>query len=547
MSEPRPSLKIKLNTGPPRPPIQPAETPTSAMPRLKLNVNKPKAPDVQLLPEPIPASPAPKPKAPRKPRAKKDKPARTSNPTPKKRALEESILSDDDHDPIAISSSPPPPKKPKVTIKIKTKGAPSAPVASTPLTSGIRQIKFKGIKGKKLSASRPKGVGYDSEAEDNESDPAIEEDFILRLDTVPDEHREYVRRAIAEQRFGPKSQGGADIRLRFLRQDGRRAVVSIQGTNYAASLVDLPCIIEGMKSWDKKAWHKSVDISQMLLVLGPIKSEEDAYTFPMPKRDIDEKTMQFAHGLTPPMRWVRKRRFRKRINRAAIEDVEQEVERLLAEDAKALSSTWHMVDEKLLERERERERARRQQEEAQGEVGDYDEDDAEGEDDDEQYFGDPGESQTAVEDEMPDDFVSELERALERDEAGPEPSATTPSQPNNTNAPSPGSFAADTPMGAESPAATASKAATSGDEEEESSDEDAESMEEVDEDAVEQQQDLMRQREAIEDLQAAIKSQEGELERVQNNILKKKIVAKIQSLRAELESKQAAVGDGSED
>lgn len=545
MAEPRPSLKIKLNTGPPRPPVQPAETPTptSAMPRLKLNFNsKSKAPDVQPLPEPVPASPAPKPKAPRKPRVKKDKPARTSNPTPKKRALEQSILSDDDNDPIS-KSSPPPPKKPKVTIKIKTKGAPSAPLTSTPLTGGIRQIKFKGIKGKKLSASRPRGVGYDSEAEDNESDPAIEEDFILRLDMVPDEHREYVRRAIAEQRFGPKSQGGADIRLRFLRQDGRRAVVSIQGTNYAASLVDLPCIIEGMKSWDKKAWHKSVDVSQMLLVLGPIKSEEEASTFPLPKRDLDEKTMQFAHGLTPPMRWVRKRRFRKRINRALIEDVEQEVERLLAEDARAQSSTYHMVDEKLLERDR----ARRLQEEAQAEVGDYEEDDAEGEDDDEQYLGEPVDSQTAVEDDMPDDLVSEFERALEGDEAGPEPSATTPSQLTNTNAPSPGSFAADTPMAAESPAATASKAATSGDEEEESSDEDAESLDEVDEDAVEQQQDLMRQREAIEDLQAAIKSQEGELERVQNNILKKKIVAKIQSLRAELESKQAAVGDGAED
>ena len=542
MAEPRPSLKIKLHTGPPRPPIQPAETPTSAMPRLKLNFNKSKPPDVQPLPEPVPTSPAPKPKAPRKPRAKKEKPARTSNPTPKKRALEESIISDDDNDPIP-KSSPPPAKKPKVTIKIKTKGAPSAPLTSTPLTSGIRQIKFKGIKGKKLSASRPRGVGYDSEAEDNESDPAIEEDFILRLDMVRDDHREYVRRAIAEQRFGPKSQGGADIRLRFLRQDGRRAVVSIQGTNYAASLVDLPCIIEGMKSWDKKAWHKSVDVSQMLLVLGPIKSEEEAYTFPLPKRDLDEKTMQFAHGLTPPMRWVRKRRFRKRINRAAIEDVEQEVERLLAEDARAQSSTFHMVDEKQLERER----ARRQQEEAQAEVGDYEEDDAEGEDDDEQYFGETIDSQTVVEDDMPDDLVSEFERALEGDEAGLELSSSIPVPLNNTNAPSPGSFAADTPTAAESPVATASKAATSGDEEEESSDEDAESLEEVDEDAVEQQQDLMRQREAIEDLQAAIKSQEGELERVQNNILKKKLVAKIQSLRADLESKQAAVGDGSED
>jgi TATA-binding protein-associated factor Taf7 len=32
--------------------------------------------------------------------------------------------------------------------------------------------------------------------------------------------------------------------------------------------VDLPCIVEGMKSWDRRGWYKSADICQMLLVLG---------------------------------------------------------------------------------------------------------------------------------------------------------------------------------------------------------------------------------------------------------------------------------------
>lgn len=511
------------------------------MPKLKLNVKPPKTKPSDTRPpsEPIAQPPEPKPKAPRKPRVKKEKPARTSNPTPKKRALEASNLSDDDNEPLAEAS--PPLLKKRPIIKLKTKDPSSAPLTSNPLTSGIRQIKFKGIKGKKLSATRPKGVGYDSEAEDNESDPAIEEDFILRM--LPGEHCEYLRQAVAEQRFGPKSQGGADIRLRFLKQDGRRAVVSIQGSNYAASLVDLPCIIEGMKSWDKKAWHKSVDICQMLLVLGPIKTEDEAMNYPLPKKDLDQKTMQYAHGLTPPMRWVRKRRFRKRINRATIEDVEQEVERLLEEDAKAQSSTYAYVDVRQLEREREQ----RMQREMQADMEDYEAEDAEGEYDDQQYFGGAVESQAADEEEVQDDLAAEFERALEEDETEQEMSGTTPAQLTGTNAPSPGSFILDTPIAAESPAATPSKAATSGDDEDESSDEDAESLDEVDEDAVEQQQDLMRQREAIEDLQAAIKSQEAELERVQNNILKKKLVTKIQSLKAELDSKMAAMGEGADE
>ena len=241
------------------------------------------------------------------------------------------------------------------------------------------------------------------------------------------------------------------------------------------------------------------------------------------------------------MRWVRKRRFRKRVNRAAIEDVEKEVERLLAEDAKARSSRWTFVDVRQLEMER----AQRLEREMQAEMEGYDEEDAEGEDDDQQFYGEAVDTQ-AAEEEPEDDFELHLQQAFEEEEAEQDTSATTPAQLTSTNAPSPGSFALDTPIAAESPAATMSKAATSGDEDE-SSDEDADSIDDVDEDAVEQQQDMLRQREAIEDLQAAIKSQEAELERVQNNILKKKLVAKIHSLRAELESKMAAMGEGAEE
>ncbi|KAG8926230.1 hypothetical protein FRC01_009189 [Tulasnella sp. 417] len=52
----------------------------------------------------------------------------------------------------------------------------------------------------------------------------------------------------------------------------------------------------------------------------------------------------WGHGITPPLRHVRKRRFRKRISRAAIETVEQEMERLLDLDSQA-----DQVEYKVLE------------------------------------------------------------------------------------------------------------------------------------------------------------------------------------------------------
>jgi transcription initiation factor TFIID subunit 7 len=40
----------------------------------------------------------------------------------------------------------------------------------------------------------------------------------------------------------------------------------------------------------------------------------------------------WPHGVTPPLKHVRKRRFRKRVSRRAIEVVEEQVEELLGQD-----------------------------------------------------------------------------------------------------------------------------------------------------------------------------------------------------------------------
>lgn len=193
-------------------------------------------------------------------------------------------------------------------------------------------------------------MGYDSEASDRENDPAIEEDFILRMAGAGDSQCEYLSRAIDERKIGvPTAQGGVSFSLQFLHPHGRRALVKVDKQRYAATLVDLPCIIEGHKSWDRKTWYKGADICQMLLVLGPVEGEEQAKEYPLPA-DVDPKTFQYAHGLTPPMRNVRKRRFRKRVSNTVIQEVEDEVERLLQLDEESTGRTKAEVID--LDRER---------------------------------------------------------------------------------------------------------------------------------------------------------------------------------------------------
>lgn len=55
--------------------------------------------------------------------------------------------------------------------------------------------------------------------------------------------------------------------------------------------------------------------------LPPASGNPEAYIWP--------------HGITPPLRHVRKRRFRKRMSRRAIEVVEEQVEDLMKKDAEA--------------------------------------------------------------------------------------------------------------------------------------------------------------------------------------------------------------------
>lgn len=265
-----------------------------------------------------------------------DSPAAKRKPKPTAKSLAMADESDDDDD---FTAPAPPPPRPAVArtqsikLSIKPKGM------SAPQRTGTAILKVKGA-GK--PPVRPYGVGYDSEAEEAEADPAIESQFILRMLPGPD--CDLLRKSIEEKTIGKSvSQGGPGVYFRFFDREGRRAMITIQGRFYAASMVELPAVIESLKSWNKKDWVKTADVCQMLLVLGRVQNEDEAKKFPRPSY-VDPDSHRYPHGLTPPMRWVRKLRFRPRKSYIDVERAEAQMNRLLAEDEKATSTKYEMVD-----------------------------------------------------------------------------------------------------------------------------------------------------------------------------------------------------------
>ncbi|EJD03204.1 uncharacterized protein FOMMEDRAFT_20372 [Fomitiporia mediterranea MF3/22] len=162
---------------------------------------------------------------------------------------------------------------------------------------------------------------YDRELDSDDEDLSFEEQFILRF--PPGEDLEKLRKMVSAR------ETSNDVWIKF--KDSRRAVFHIGNNLYTAKLVDLPCIIESQKTLDNKQMFKVSDICQMLVVDDKIDSEDAVAN----QKGFNLDDFIWPHGITPPLHHVRKRRFRKRINRRTIETVEQEVERLLEEDAKA--------------------------------------------------------------------------------------------------------------------------------------------------------------------------------------------------------------------
>lgn len=174
----------------------------------------------------------------------------------------------------------------------------------------------------------------------------LESHFVLRL---PQEYASTVRR-IAQS-------GSMNLKDRLtiqLHADGRHGIVRVDRVPLAAKLVDLPCVLETMKTVDKKTFYKTADVCQMLVctldgdLYPPLEEPTGTVDGKTKKKDKDkDKKFIWNHGITYPLKNTRKRRFRKTAKKKYIEspDVEKEVKRLLSTDAEAVSVRWEVIAE----------------------------------------------------------------------------------------------------------------------------------------------------------------------------------------------------------
>lgn len=114
--------------------------------------------------------------------------------------------------------------------------------------------------------------------------------------------------------------------------------------------MDLPCIVESFKTVDEKNIYKTADISQMIVCTvdpEPEKAHQAPVLDEAAQVTLDKKFL-WPHGVTAPLKNVRKNRFRRSARKKASFDqasIEKEVARLLRMDQMAESVTWEVVYE----------------------------------------------------------------------------------------------------------------------------------------------------------------------------------------------------------
>ncbi|XP_076626418.1 TATA-box binding protein associated factor 7 [Colletes latitarsis] len=170
----------------------------------------------------------------------------------------------------------------------------------------------------------------------------LESQFILRL---PPEPARVLREIL---RSGLPLKDRLSIKL---ENDMRYGEVRFDHWLLHAKVVDLPTIVESLKTIDNKSFYKTADVCQLLIC----KEEDDHTTTdeesPVRQKKKDpnkvDKKFLWPHGITPPTKNVRRRRFRKTLKKKYVEapEIEKEVKRLLRVDNDAVNVKWEVICE----------------------------------------------------------------------------------------------------------------------------------------------------------------------------------------------------------
>ncbi|KPJ00603.1 PREDICTED: transcription initiation factor TFIID subunit 7-like [Papilio xuthus] len=178
------------------------------------------------------------------------------------------------------------------------------------------------------------------EKRDPEYPSELESQFVLRL---PEEPAKLLRDVL---------KTGENLKNRLTIQidnDMRHGEVRFDHWLMHAKIMDLPTIVESLKTIDNKSFYKTADICQMMIC----KDEPDTPTVeeesPSKNKKKDpykvDKKFLWPHGITPPTKNVRKRRFRKTLKKKYVEapEIEKEIKRLLRADNEAVSVNWEVI------------------------------------------------------------------------------------------------------------------------------------------------------------------------------------------------------------
>lgn len=185
----------------------------------------------------------------------------------------------------------------------------------------------------------------------------IENQFILRMPTIKSENgmlkphpaTTVLRQALVEAKTHEESAfDPLKDRLSIeLNPETRKGRVKFDNEVFEARLVDLPCIIESLKTTDKKVFYKSADICQMLVCKTKdetFSNSEDEKEKEKNQADFQLKKHLWPHGLAPPLKNVRRKRFRKCAKKKFIDyaEIEREVKQLFRADREAVKIDYEV-------------------------------------------------------------------------------------------------------------------------------------------------------------------------------------------------------------
>jgi transcription initiation factor TFIID subunit 7 len=208
----------------------------------------------------------------------------------------------------------------------------------------------------------------------NNSSIEIDNQFILRMPVIKQDNGSYKlhESTLALRELIEKAAGSTDPDLDPLKDrlfielntDTRKGRVKFDDHIFEARLVDLPCIVESLKTVDRKAFFKTGDICQMLVCRSqddePWSDQDEAmdpgnvkktrtnkaqYYDPMTNPAHGHlKKYQWPHGITPPLKNVRRKRFRKVARKKMVDyaDIEKEVKQLFRADRDAVKVDYEV-------------------------------------------------------------------------------------------------------------------------------------------------------------------------------------------------------------